>query len=348
MTKNTGQYIWISNLRVLATICVLLIHTSMFVLNEFGKISVFDWWIGNIYNSISRFAVPVFVMITGALLLPQEIGIKSFLKKRLNKILLPFLFWSILYIAYEAFLLFSDGTVLTMKELLCFVYFKLINGAAFHLWYIYMIIGIYLLIPILRKWIKNATEKEILYFLLIWFITLFAENRVICKYFPNIDLRYFTGFIGYLILGYYLLIKRFDKIKNIQFLSLLMIFIGFAVTAIGTYIASIHLGSKNSLFGDYLTPNVLLSSIGMFLFVKNVKHLQSKMTYINTILDKYTYGIYLSHMLILVLLSKFTVWNILLEEPLIGIPLITLMCLTGSFIIVYVINKLPFGKYISG
>lgn len=345
--QQDKNFFWADNLRVIATIAVILLHVSSRPVPKYGDISPFFWWVGNIYDGSVRFCVPIFVMLTGALLLSKEYEIGDFLKKKLVRIIFPLLFWSCIYIIYALFDNYLNGNKTSLYETIKFIYNSFKNGSSFHLWYIYMIVGIYLFIPIIGKWVRNANEKEILYFLIIWLCTLFLNQPIIAKYKLKIDLTYFSGFLGYLILGYYLSIKTFKNQKKINIISILLIFFGTIITIFGTYFVSNYYGKFNYLFYDYLTPNVLLVSIGLFVLFKNLNYNNTKLKIIYNFISKYSYGIYLVHVLILTILSKFGIeWDFI--NPIFAIPIKTFMCLFISGIIVYLVNKLPYGKFISG
>ncbi|NJK87243.1 MAG: acyltransferase family protein [Bacteroidales bacterium] len=148
-------------------------------------------------------------MLTGALLLPKEYELGFFLKKRFLRIVIPFLFWSLIYITYHLGQDIYHGEMKSLSQAIDLILTELSQGADYHLWYIYMIIGIYLFIPVIGKWVRASTEKEILYFLVIWLITTFLNLPIPMKYKPDFNLVYFTGYIGYPILGYYLSKKEF-------------------------------------------------------------------------------------------------------------------------------------------
>ena len=93
---------WISNLRFVALLGVIILHTSAVLLAQFGKVPLADWLTADVYNALVRFSVPVFVMITGALNLATDYKPADFLKKRLVRIVIPFLFWSLVYVGYSS------------------------------------------------------------------------------------------------------------------------------------------------------------------------------------------------------------------------------------------------------
>ena len=92
---------WLDAVRWLATIAVITIHVVAPYLYQYGQISIVNWNIYNVIDSLSRFAVPFFVMLSGALLLNRTISLVDFLKKRFLRILIPFLFWSLIYSTYH-------------------------------------------------------------------------------------------------------------------------------------------------------------------------------------------------------------------------------------------------------
>ena len=267
--------------------------------------------------------------------------------RSLSRIIFPLIFWSIFYILFSLSDSFLKGDKITFNETIKYVYFSFMNGSSFHLWYIYMIIGIYLFIPIIGGWIRNCTEKEILYFLLIWFCTLFLNQPFISKLKLNIDLTYFSGYLGYLILGYYLSIKPFKNIIMTKTISIVLIVSGIIITALGTFIASYYKHHYSAVFYGYLTPHVMIASTGLFVLFKNQNFTNNIINHIIKFIGKYSYGIYLVHILVLSALSKFDLkWDFI--NPLFAVPAITFSCLFISSIIIYCVNRLPFGKYISG
>jgi len=345
--KQENKILWYDNLRVIATIGVIFIHVSSDYVPMSGKVSLYNFWVGNIFDSASRFSVPIFVMLSGALLLSKDYGIGAFLKKRLFRLLLPFLFWSLVYISRSIILRFQDGEKMPFIDIAREFFVQLRDGSSLHLWYIYMIIGLYLFIPIIGKWVRNATEKEILYFLAIWLCTLFLDQPIISKIKPEIDLTYFTGFLGYLILGHYLRIKSFANQKRTNVIAVVLIIAGLLSTVIGTYLILFCNNTYGSTFYECLSPNIFLYATGLFLLFKNKDTNNRFIVPIRNFICKYSYGIFLVHVLVLYLLDYFSItWDFI--NPVVGIPVTVFLCLIISSSIIYVINKLPFGKYISG
>jgi surface polysaccharide O-acyltransferase-like enzyme len=123
-----------------------------------------------------------------------------------------------------------------------------------------------------------------------------------------------------------------------------LILTGVLITIAGTYFETYHRGKFYSGFYDYLSPNVILTSIGVFLFFKDFVRFDSK---IILFFNQYSYGIYLIHMLILTLLKKLGL-SYAFIHPIVGIPATSTLCLIISGFIIWGVNKVPWGKYISG
>jgi len=338
---------WYDNLRALATIGVIGIHVSSGYVPVTGTISATDFWIGNLFDSLSRFAVPIFVMLSGALLLSKEYSIDVFLKKRMIRILLPFLFWSLAYIANSIANDFLDGSYPGLIDIAKSLFINFRDGSTPHFWYIYMIIGLYLFIPIIGKAIRHSTEKEMLYFLCIWLGVIILNQPVFVKFKPQIDFTYFSGYLGYLVLGYFLANKTLKSEKQSNVLGILLIVFGLLSTVLGTFIIHLKTNEYVSTFYEPLSPNILLYASGLFLLCKNRDLNYKPFVLFRNFISKYSYGIFLVHVLVLSKLDDFGIrWNFI--HPIIGIPFTIVVCLIISAVIVFLIHKIPYGKYISG
>lgn len=339
---------WLDNLRALATIGVIFIHVSSDYQPESGTISLFSFWSGNIFCSLSRFSVPVFVMISGALLLRKEEPLAAFLKKRLTRLLYPFLFWSLIYILKSVSEHVADGAHYDFYSLLKEAVFKLRDGASFHFWYIYMIVGVYLFVPIIGKWIRHSTRKEQIYFLCIWLVTMLVQQPALEIFKPAVDLRYFSGFLGYLVLGYFLAESKFRTVRLKYVLGICCLLLGGGVTIFGTYYVLLTTGKYTSAFYEPLSPNILLYAAGIFLLFMDARIGCDVLVKLRNLISKYSYGIYLVHVMIFFQLGDYGLnWSFI--NPLIGIPLTAVVCLLLSLLIVFGVHKIPrIGTFISG
>ncbi len=348
--------IWIDYLRIISTIAVIIIHVSAGLLYD-TNFEFTNWWIGLFTVGAMRFSVPVFIMISGALLLPKQYTLKVHIQKRFQRVLIPFVFWTIVYLLMDTLIPILKGEPFVLTMTLNNIVSGFTFGVRGHLWYIYMILGLYLFIPYIQKWILQYEKNEMYLFLSLWTLTLVINWFIPSvagekgyNFEKSIDLTYFSGFVGYLVLGYFLSKNNiFNNLKG-NLYSFLLIILGLAITYIGTYFVTRPTGDFTRNFIRYLTPNVALFSIGLFLFFKNNFNKEFPQRHINNglqTISKYSYGIYLSHMFSLWILAYFGITKYFIN-PIIGIMTTTILCLIISLIITIVIHKLPYGKYVSG
>ncbi len=336
-TLSEQRLTWPDNLRALATMAVIVLHVSSTVLYEFEKVSNFDWWTGNIYDSLVRWCVPVFLMVTGALLIPKQNTFSEFIQKRIGKILMPFAFWSFIYLViliYKHIMYANEiGSLHTIQIML--------HGSSYHLWYIYMLLGVYIVLPLISKKIQIVSDKNLLFIIMLWFLVLGLN------YVPNFSLKpavhVFLGYLGYTVFGYYL------SRKNISNSVGLMLFLaGIIITSWGTFYLSNQQHSFNELLYKYTTPHIAMMAAGVFILIKN--NMISDNTWlakIKNIIAQHSLGIYLIHVLILEILNGIGLdWYFV--NPLLGVPLTSICCLGISTAIVYYCSKNPAGKYIFG
>ena len=163
--KREISYIYL--LRIFAILAVIMLHCiTPYTFNPlyFGTRSYF---FNLIINSVVRTGVPIFLMISGALILGDDLtgNVKAFYKKRIPKLLLPLLSWNIIYYAFNLFM--TNGEF----SLQAFINGCLGNGNAYHLWYLYTLIALYLLAPFIKNVVDNRSVSEILIFMflkIIW------------------------------------------------------------------------------------------------------------------------------------------------------------------------------------
>ena len=337
---------WINNLRVIALFSVVVLHTAS--LMEFGKVPMNAWLVADFYNALTRYAVPVFVMITGALLLHREYELKDFLKRRLTRVVWPFLFWSIVFIVYSwynAEIKFTNDIRANLQIILHMLKY----GAYYHFWYVYMLLGLYLFIPVISKFVRNATEKEILYFLSVWFLVMVFSQPYLSPFVPQIDVHYFTGYLGYLVLGHYLAFKELSA-KDIKAALIIYSVLCVAAITVGTYLLSVNAHAISTIMYEPLGPFIVLFSSGIFLLARLIRFsLPVRLIRVRDLVGGLSLGIYLCHAMFLSLMHDN--WNIDYQicTPILSVPLIALGCFIVSFILVFIISKIPFiGKYIAG
>lgn len=196
-TMNKGRLQYIDLLKVLSIFAIISIHAFMVWQSaEVKNINIYA------FSSIVRFGVPVFVMISGALLLNRNIELGLFLKKKVKRLVLPFIFYYILTAIFIVFVLNSTHN-------------QVENIFAFR-WYFWMILGVFLSIPIINKFIQYSKIREIEYFILIFILaSFFYQLTFYFKIEQYLNLNLFLFPFGYLVLGYYLSKKEFNLSPNV-------------------------------------------------------------------------------------------------------------------------------------
>ncbi len=162
---------WADLIRVVATILVVTVHVSGQLTNVWGKIPESDWFIANIYGGIARICVPLFLMISGYLLLPRSESLGTFYRKRMPKVVIPLLAWSLIYLGWYCGNHPGTCTPSLVRNLL------FVQGTYYHLWFMYSLIGIYLILPVLRLLVKPEADRKILWYLIVlWLVFQSALN----------------------------------------------------------------------------------------------------------------------------------------------------------------------------
>lgn len=340
MKKRTS---YIEFLRILATFIVVIDHIVVVAISQFSKQLTVNKAIT--YYSIRHIVhvcVPIFVMITGYLLLnPQkEIPLKNIVKKYVFKMVVVLFSFGTFYSWIE---LIFDSHKVSILQIPKAFYNVLIGKTWDHMWYLYMLIGLYFIIPILKKFINNSTKKDLDYFLIvnIIFLSIFPMINNLFKINIGFTIPIATLYPLYLVLGYYIG-NDFIKIKK-KYLYLI------AGIDILVFISSSILDNKYGLLGfrrlgDYDSIFVLSLSVFVFLLVKQAKDFCDK-HYNNTIklISRCSFGIYIIHMFFINVLYKVLKVNPLNHNSLIILPL-SILIFVLSFIGSFILTKIPFIK----
>lgn len=344
------RILYFDALRAFACLSVVMIHVSTsFAMKEVGSI---DFWAGNFCDSISRGGTPLFVMLSGALMLDENyvFTTKKWIK-HIQKMLIFFLFWSSMYcIGYQVLVPIIEHREIDPIR----IAWSILNGH-FHLWFVPMIIGLYFLVPLLRLWVKQANRLYVEYFLLLsLFFSFLAPHCVqimtcinpifdyLKKLVDNIQMKYTLGFISYFVLGWYL--HNFELPKKNLFYVLGIT--GVCITILGTYGIFKFTSSKNFVFYDSFSVNVLLYSVAIFLLFKSCySHRQYKSTTIQKAIDLisgYSLGVYAVHMFVIDVLSDVLSRFMYSIHVFVAIPSVFLLTVIISLLSSYVIKQIPF------
>lgn len=316
---------WVDLLKIIACFLVVFSH------NCDPYVAVFDsdrstFLAGVFSGSLTRSSVPLFVMMTGVLLLPTTRTMSQFYRRRIGRILPPLIFWSaalpLFYYLYINRIPLSTNPAInpadytlfeTLRRAVTFIFN--FNYTTTPLWYLYMLIGLYLIIPLLNAWLVQATRKELRLFLSVWFITLFipyikmfapvlgyAGNYGnmgifgICDWNEYGTFYYISGFIGYLVLAYYLVTYplKISLAKTLLY-GIPLFLIGYAITSFGFIeVQRYYLGNYAYLeiIWFFTGINVFMMTLPIFVIIQKLPVHPNKWL---TRAASLTFGIYLCH-----------------------------------------------------
>ena len=342
----SNRIYYLDCLRILATLSVIVIHI---VGGEFyvAELTSFDWNMINFYECTVRYAVPAFQMVTGALFLGRDMEPKVMINKYVKRIVTAFIFWSAIYAVYM-----YGWHGLNIKEAVA----QFITGYI-HMWFLFMIAGIYLVMPILRWIVKD--KKVMHYFLMLSFLftVLFPEllallsqiddgvGHVVELAYNKINFHLAYGNVFYVVLGYYLSNLEISK-KQVRRIYLLGV-VGFLYMLLMTAVVS---NIKQKPIVDYygtFTMAAMLESVAVFCFAK--RHLTMEKCSVKVKawlarLSKYSFGVYLVHQLVLYILMFHVGINCLSGNILIMLPVMLLITAVVSFAISALLHQIPILK----
>lgn len=349
--ENKKRILWLDLARVISIFFVIIIHSASPLYNNWA-LPLSQWMAGNIYNSIARVSVPLLFMISGYLLLNRQESIRSFYVRRMQKVVVPLLAWSVIYLVWS-----NHGYAnFTFINALKAITFAILTGPAhYHLWFVYALLAIYLFVPILRTFIRAADESMLWYFALIWFIfgpLLDYVGQRFLNFTIAINLGFFTEYIGYFYLGF--MIGRMNFSRRVSNLAGLVYAALTVYTIYATYSGSVIKGGYFDFYLNYLRLNIVLMTVGAFVWLKYVgenlnERLGEKFAQVMRHLSGTTFGIYLIHVMILTLLKlgifgfKLTPFS---AAPIIMVPLLAFVVLIISYVVVAILQRIPFVRAI--
>lgn len=323
--ENIG---WIDALRITACVTVVFAHCCDPFVSQFDANRQM-FLTGVFLGSLTRPCVPLFVMMTAVLLLPIKQGTTygEFCGKRIGRLLMPLLFWSITlpllafcyfgYINPDTANLQLSADDYTASNLITRLYTFIFNFNfdTIPLWYLYMLIGLYLIMPIINAWLVNAQRKEIKQLLCIWGVTLllpyikmvapalgydgnYGHMGILgeCDWNVYGTFYYVSGFIGYMILAYYL--KEYPlqwSWRKMALICIPMFLAGYAITSVGYII------TNNYYPGNYAYLEILWYFTGINVFLMTfpvfvvIQKINARPRLWMQKVASLTFGVYLCH-----------------------------------------------------
>ena len=317
-------------LRIFAAFCVILLHVLSPLHTSAADFGTRTWHAANLLNEITRIGVPLFLMLTGTLLLPAAStkDFSNFYRRRLSRVLIPFLVWNLIYYVYNRT---QNGLPVLDRAF----FDQLINnGSEYHLWYVYTLVGIYLILPFLARMLDGCANRQI-----FWLIVLTTFPTTL-RPFLNITTPVYIflfnplmeGYLGYVILGHYL--NRIPKSRLTAAAIPVCGIAGFTIGVSFNYFRSSNEALDLMFNGGYTINHYLLAAAAFLL----ARHLPMPSTAILArILQKLsalTYTVYLAHVLILAQLYKY----LPLPTPAWRIAVYPVVCFRVCMLLAYVLD----------
>lgn len=369
---SSERIVWFDVVRLVAFLLLMACHATDPVNagatygngSEVSTPNEIAW--ATIWGALVRPCVPLFVMLTGALLLPVREGMSDFYRRRIPRVLWPFIIWSVLYyltpwltgvlgaersVVYYLFCWaesdsqsLSDGMANVLKIPFAFSYL------ASHMWYIFLLIGLYLYLPVFSAWVAQATKRQKEWVLALWalstclpyfqeFVSAYAFGT--CSWNAFGTFYYFAGFSGYLLLGHY--VRRHVEwgVLKSCCIALPLMAVGMVITYLG-YKHMVALPEPTpeqvELFWTYCTPNVAMMSFGWIVLLKRVRISSPRVCAALRHLTSCGFGIYMAHYFFM-RLSYDCVGFLSLPTPL-HIPMTAMLMLTVSWLFVGALKRL--------
>ena len=342
-------------IRVLAILMVIITHaTEVFYITSTGQLEIAPgdhFWVVFI-NSAAHACVALFVMVSGYLLLPIKQSQAEFYKTRIPKIFIPFVIWSLIYIFAPLAWNGTSGDAISYHLNTLLFNFSWASG---HLWFIYMFLGVYLFMPIISPWLRESSKDAKQVFLALWlfstlyhYLAIFAPDGMLLgqTFFSEFSaLWYFSGFLGYAVLGHYVKAHVHWGMKKSVAVGSFLYAVGLLSTC---WLFDWQLSTAQGL-GDLAlslrscTLNVALMTLGIFLMLKNVDIKTERPRKAVGDLSRFSFGIYLIHMLILPFVAMAI--GSALSTP-VTIVLVSVLTFLLTYMVAKLISYLPKSGYL--
>lgn len=327
-------------LRVVASFSIVLLHISASywsVVDIHGK----EFLVMTVYNSLTRFAVPVFFMLSGLFLVSPHRE-NPMVGKRILKLVMLFYVWSEFY-AFQGIAIDTLKGEFTM-EVWRAALERFIFGHV-HMWFLQILCGFYLLIPVARQ--ISAKKETIRYYLLLWIIFRFLIPTLTDAFqmitlqarIDSLGLDVLVGNFGYFLMGYYLNIT--DIRKEVRWCLYTLGVFSLFLTPFLTVYDCIKSGTYVERWFSPGSLNVLIMSTSIFVFFKYCKAFEHiNRTGIWRKLSGYTFFVYMFHMFVLEKLNLVGITTVS-YPAVVSIPVITVFIFIVSLMGAFVVDHIP-------
>ena len=352
MIKEKKQIIYFEVLRVISAFFVIVNHTNsdIFLNEEIGSLT---WFLSLTWFALCKFAVPVFIMISGACLLGK---VDSYKKNaiRIVRLLIVIIAFSYVYFLYDAVV--DYGLWPRMIDFSTFFETIINKPILISYWYLYLYMGILIFLPVMQRFVQQATKKDLCYAIAMCFILIPLWSFVV-HYFPNLKVSPFflitipSPYIGLFLLGYLLATLRIpSKKRGCLFAILFVLFITIFIVLTWLDAKKTNYHSSYLFLDTYASPSIIVcitSAIvfwGVRLWLDTSSNLPKGIELLAG-LGKYTFGIYLVHELILMKTKAYLYTPLLAYLPsMVAVIIWEIAIFVLGLGVTWVLHKIPLIK----
>lgn len=341
--RNPQRIYWLDCVRIIACMLVVLIHS----LNQVPYLTPpynYIWVVG---EYLLTPCVPLFFMVSGALVMPTELPMRQFLKHRVGRILWPLIVWSIVYII----ILDDSNNAGDMIKYMLSIPFTF-QGTG-DLWFIYAIVSFYLIVPIISPWLRQVSVSDCRFYMLL--IVIAFSFGILCRYFNihSLDfvnvLYYFCCPAAFCFVGWYMV--RYSAHSTWKGVLLLWLF---SVASL-LLVRAIDGPLKPREILDLMTYNSLPSLGLTILYFKIIQSMApvfqkmgDKAKSLLVLLSNLSFGVYLCHRLVLACIEWYVPSVVGIINPVVKTFVLFSTTIVLSFTMVYLLSRLPLSRYYIG
>ena len=338
MKKSSPRLVWPDVIRTLAISLIIMYHIPSSSYWTVANYSPQEPLIGHLYYALAGIGVPLFILLSGALILPKKESLKTLYTHRLPRVIRPWIFWGALYLLWQLYL---DPTLI-QGDLKSFTYQSFVGG----FWFVPMIIGLYLLIPLFRPFTQKADRVQYLNLGLLWFVLI--SLLPFLGYAFDLKLFQYTIPLAIAFSGYFLLGPQLTKSKLTSRVVLITFFLTWFLAFVFRLAEARQQIGYLPWWQTFFTPMVVIMSLSIFVALYKsqwVNSLQGNLRQLFLLIATYSYGIFLSHSLLIQVAHHYIGdFSLHFLHPVISIPLEITLIGTASFVTVYILSRLPFLK----
>lgn len=350
-----GRLAYADLLRVLAVIAAVVLYISERWLDQAAAGGT-EWTVLCTYDALTRWCVPMFAMLSGAFLLDpkKSVNLRDIFFRYILRVLAALLVWGILY----ALLDYGHSNWRFTWAGIKTAFFHVLHAQThYHLWFLYIILGLYLVTPILRAFVRGASRGTFHWFFILTFIICSvlpalqklwpAQAALPAAWLDKLDIYLVLGYVGYYVAGYYL--KNYTLGRLAEFIIYILGILGAVAAVWGNAVLSVHNSALRDVLFPYYAPNVVFMSVAVFVlfrYVLGVSDERSRRQRLGGV-ARITFGIFLIHEFFTMLLDYFGI-STLSFNPIISVPVLSAAVFLCSFAVAWLISRIPLlGRYLT-